>query len=90
MEEEDLEEEERRRSKKSKKRRRKEESMTGTAVAGEGPSFASPAGAGEVEDPSKPKKKRGRPPIDKSLMPSKHVKKQMKKIMEMVKHYTDR
>jgi hypothetical protein len=88
MEEEDLDEEERRRSKKSKKRRRKEESSS--AIAGEGPSSATPTGAGEVEDPSKPKKKRGRPPIDKSLMPSKHVKKQMKKIMEMVKHYTDR
>lgn len=94
LEEEDPDEVERRRSKKNKKRRRKEESMTSStaAIAGEGPSNAAPpvAGASEVEDPSKPKKKRGRPPIDKSLMPSKHVKKQMKKILEMVKHYTDR
>jgi len=62
-------------------------SVSTPLVGGETPSTSQ---APDVDETPKTKKKRGRPPIDKSIVTNKHVKKQMKKIMEMVKHYTDR
>ncbi|XP_059468333.1 ATP-dependent helicase brm isoform X2 [Neocloeon triangulifer] len=91
MDEEDVdEEEERRRNKKNRKKRKKEESMavaTAALSGGEGPS--SVPSLETAEDTPKTKKKRGRPPIDKSIVTSKHIKKQIRKIMDMVINYKD-
>ncbi|KAJ9588656.1 hypothetical protein L9F63_018045, partial [Diploptera punctata] len=83
---EEEEEEERKPSrKKVRKRKRKDDDD------GSGASTSTAGNSATATEPAPPKKRRGRPPLDKTIIPSisKH-KKQMKKLMTIVIKYTDR
>jgi hypothetical protein len=84
--EEEGEEERKPARKKFRKRKRKDEDDPGSGSIA---AVAGPPGVTVVEQ-SHAKKRRGRPPLEKGSLSNSKIKKQMRKLMNIVIKYTDR
>ncbi|PSN44969.1 hypothetical protein C0J52_05485 [Blattella germanica] len=88
--EEEEEEERKPARKKFRKRKRKDDEDVAGGNVGSSASTSGQAPVAMLLDQSHAKKRRGRPPLDKTAVSNNKVKKQMKKLMSIVVKYMDR